>query len=256
MKYAIIGNPVEHSLSPKIHAHLAKTFGIDLEVHSENVETEREFYEALTKYDVMNITFPFKKTLKDNQYNKIPSDIPYANVLVNMDGELYGSNTDGVGFARSIAELPGKYALVLGSGMTSSAICKALSVLGYRVTVISRKPPVDNEPFKRCDCYRPEKFNPDKKKFDMVINATDVGFKDNNIPFAEIMSKLTKIPLWIDVIYGKETAFLKYAKEHGCKAQDGTEFLKWQAAYSFREFTNHDISPAVLKNAIDLMPDV
>jgi len=79
------------------------------------------------------------------------------------------------------------------------------------------------------------------EKFDLVVNMTSAGLEDENLPCpVEILEKIVpQSEACIDVIYGKETPFLKFAKQHNRPTKDGSDMLLYQGVIAFEYFTNH-----------------
>ncbi len=162
-----------------------------------------------------------------------------VNTIIEKEGKLYGYNTDAPGFLKAISEFKEiKTVLFLGAGGTAQATSVILKDEGYEVTLLNRseerlkKYKVDN--FKT---YTFETFEP--QTYDLVINMTSAGLEDDSLPAPkEILD--TVIPqakACMDVIYGKETAFLKLAKSHNKPTKDGSDMLLYQGIIAFEYFT-------------------
>ncbi|MDD2450578.1 MAG: shikimate dehydrogenase [Sulfurovum sp.] len=243
--FAIFGNPVSHSKSPLMHNFAFKGLGIDgcyTRYLLEDGEKLKEKFFALGLKGI-NITVPHK----EHAYRACDELDPFAqkvgavNTIVGKNGKLYGYNTDAPGFLRAISEFRGvKNVLFLGAGGTAQSTSMILREAGYDVTILNRSAGrLVRFQEKGFETYTFENFQP--QKFDLVINMTSAGLKDDALPCpGEILD--TVIPsakACIDVIYGKETPFLKVAKAYGKPTKDGADMLLYQGVIAFEYFTDH-----------------
>jgi shikimate dehydrogenase len=164
---------------------------------------------------------------------------------VNKNGKLYGYNTDALGFLKAISEFNNaKKVLFLGAGGTAQSTSIILRDAGYEVTILNRSA-------KRLERYEKEGFKTytletfeATQNYDLIINMTSAGLEDNSLPCPiEILKKVVPSSIaCIDVIYGKETPFLKFAKAHQKPTKDGSDMLLYQGIIAFEHFTNHQFS--------------
>ncbi len=260
-KYLVIGNPIEHSLSPKLHNHWIKNKNINAiyekrKVHEEEIKSLiSEVRER--KLNGINVTVPFKKAV-----------IPYLDLLsleaentqsvntIYLDKDkVIGHNTDINGFELGIKNLKFKVTrkkiLILGAGGVVPSIIFALNKMkAFEITVSNRtksKAEVLKNFFKDLKTvdwgYIPE--------FDMIINATSVGLKKDdkiNLDF----SRVGKNKLFYDVIYNpKETNFLKMAKKMGNETENGKLMFIYQAFTAFKVW--HGVEPEINNKVIKLL---
>ena len=128
----LIGNPVEHSMSPSMHTIAFKTTGIDAIYVATKVENDeiKNAVEAIRALDFLgaNVTIPHKVAVMEyvDEVDPIAKDIGAINTIVNEGGRLYATNTDGTGFMRSIKEAEietnGIKAVMIGAGGVARAI--------------------------------------------------------------------------------------------------------------------------------------
>ena len=207
----------------------------------------------------VNVTVPHKEAAFHacDVLDTFAQKIGVVNTIVEREGKLYGYNTDAPGFLKAIAEFKDvKTVLFLGAGGTAQSTSSILRDEGYEVTLLNRSAArlekYIKEGFKT---FTFEHFIP--SEYDLVINMTSAGLEDENLPCPkEILD--TVIPTakaCVDVIYGKETPFLKLAKSHNKPTKDGSDMLLYQGIIAFEYFTNRtytfeEIKPS-MKKAFD-----
>ncbi len=243
-RYLVIGNPVEHSLSPKLHNYWFSKNNINANYSKRKID-KSEIREVISeikesKLDGINVTVPFK-------YDVIPfldtlseeSQITQSvNTIYIHDKKLVGHNTDIKGFELSLKETPfelkNKSIFVLGAGGVVPSIIYALEKSGVSKITLSNRSNQKAEDLKK----KFPKINlvdwgvqPD---FDMIINATSLGLKkEDNIGLD--FKNINKEKLFYDVVYNpRETNFLKTGKSLGCQAINGKMMFIYQAFEAFK----------------------
>ena len=247
-KFFVIGNPIEHSLSPKLHNYWIKSNNLkavydkkklDLSELDNLIKEVRE-----KKIDGINVTVPFKNSVipfldkLSNEAEKTQS----VNTVYLKDGVTIGHNTDIEGFELAIKDINynivGKKVLILGAGGVSPSIVVALNNMGTKKIFISNrtqsKAEVLKKIFNEIEIFKWGTL-PD---FDMIINATSLGLKnDENIVLD--YSKISSDKFFYDVIYNPaETNFLSSAKKNGNKIENGKKMFIYQAQASFKIWNN------------------
>ena len=244
--FAIFGNPVSHSKSPLMH-NLAfrglKYRGCYNRYRLEDGSRLKETFFAL-KLKGINITVPHK----EHAYNACDELDPFArkvgavNTIVEKEGKLHGFNTDAPGFLRAISEFEEvRRVLFLGAGGTAQSTAAILRDEGYEVTVLNRSADrLEKFATQGFETATYETFTPDGA-YDLVINMTSAGLEDDALPAPEALldSVIPPAKACIDVIYGKETPFLKLAKQQGKPTKDGSDMLLYQGIIAFEHFTGH-----------------
>ena len=246
--FAIFGNPVSHSKSPLMHNLSFQGLGIDACYTRYLLEDGERLKETFFKLQLkgINITVPHK----EHAYNACDVLDPFAqkvgavNTIVEKEGKLYGYNTDAPGFLKAISEFKEvKSVLFLGAGGTARSTSGILREEGYEVTILNRGAGrlerYKNDGF---ETYTFGTFIP--KKYDLVINMTSAGLEDDALPAPEeILERvIPSSKACIDVIYGKETPFLKLAKKYKKPTKDGSDMLLYQGIIAFEYFTGHQYS--------------
>ena len=284
-KYLVIGNPIEHSLSPKLHNYWIKKNHIEA-IYEKKLLEEKELKSLCNevregKIDGFNVTVPFKE--KIIKYMDILSEDASNSKAVNTvykqskNGKniLLGDNTDIYGFKSSLSILFSlkksirRGAIILGAGGASRAIIIALGHLGIGTfAIINRTKDNAKKLMQEID---PENYDPDliykwckdenkwfMPKPSIIVNCTTLGLKkEDKIPldFSKYKKKFfSKKIIFYDLIYNPvETDFLKRAKEIGQEAINGKMMFIYQAQQSFKRW--HNVLPDVNQEVIDLLDD-
>ena len=260
-KFLVIGNPIEHSLSPTLHNYWIKSNNIDAiyeKTKLDKGELENIVLQIKQKeIDGANITVPFKKAIipfLDELTNEAKST-QSVNTLYLKDNNVIGHNTDIIGFETSIKkskfDIFNKEVLILGAGGVVPSIIFALKKMKVSKIKISNrtKEKADNlkKPFKNIEIIEWGEI----PNFDVIINATSIGLKEDdyiNLDFSTISKK----GLFYDVIYNpKETNFLKTGKNLGNTTLNGKLMFIYQALSAFNIW--HGIEPRVNENVIKLL---
>jgi shikimate dehydrogenase len=275
-KYLVIGNPIEHSLSPQIHNYWMKKYHLVNSVYEKRKVEEKDLkniIEEIRKNEVagVNVTVPFKKLIIPflDKLDFSAEETQSVNTLFKVNNKIVGYNTDRAGFGDTIREvypwskdsmtplpLEGKYIFILGAGGVTSSIISALKSEGADKIILSNR--------------TKEKANELKKQFpelevldwgkrpsisNIVINTTSVGLtKDEElkIDFSDYDKNFHKNFLFYDLIYNpKETLFLKKARLRGNKTMNGKMMFLNQAKYAFNIWTN--IMPEIDNDVIKLL---
>lgn len=249
-RYAVIGNPVGHSQSPRIHAAFARQTGQDLEYGrllgepGRFAEQIREFLAAGGKG--LNVTLPFKGEawrLADESSPRAEAAQAVNTLIALEGGRLRGDNTDGVGLVRDLEQnwgydLSGKRLLLLGAGGAAQGVVwPLLERRPERLLIANRTPDKARELARRlaspgtlAGCGFDDLVG---EPFDLILNATSAGIGDR-VP--QIPDGLLATGGWCyDLMYGDlPTAFVRWGLEQGAaRAVDGLGMLVEQAAESF-----------------------
>lgn len=252
-KYVIFGDPVAHSKSPQMHnaafEYIKNDSIYDKYLLKDGKDLKKEFLE--NSYMGANITVPHKEEAfkQADEVVGIAQEIEAVNTYINKDGKVIAYNTDAPGFLKAIESFGDvKKVLILGAGGTAKALACALKENGFDVTVVNRTAS-KLQFFKDKDikCFDWHSFRLDH--FDLVVNSTSAGLKDDNYPITK--TKLENIFLntkyAFDCIYGKETPFLALAKKEGLKTKDGEDMLLYQGVLAFEYFTNTKADDALIE---------
>ncbi len=251
-QYAVIGNPVAHSKSPLIHAEFARQTGQDISYVT--VLAPRDGFRAavLAFRDAggrgMNVTLPFKheawKLATAHQGYALNAGA--VNTFEFRGPEIIGHNTDGIGLVRDIKDnlgcsIQGRRVLLMGAGGATYGVMEPLLreqpgeiVVANRTVDKAVSMVASFEKFQtfalRGVAARPY-AGLRGVQFDVLINATSAGLTDEMPPLPDDV--FAPGALAYDMVYGRRTPFLEFARTHGARAADGTGMLVEQAAESF-----------------------
>ena len=260
-KYAVIGNPIAHSKSPQIHRIFAEQTGQDISYEAilAPLDGFAATVERLRKegYKGCNVTVPFKFDAA-----KIISDVTkevmdaidsgdHADAVNTLDfrnKKIVGHNTDGIGLVRDITQnlgfrIAGKRILLMGAGGAAYGVLHPLLdekpqelVIANRTLEKAQKIEEKIRGTAQFPTTSVSSSNyPDLsgKSFDLIINATSAGLTDSEIPLPGAI--FAPDALAYDMMYGRETPFMKFAREHGAAivVSDGLGMLVEQAAEAF-----------------------
>ena len=260
-KHIIIGKPIKHSLSPKIHNYWFKKNNID--AFYEKISPEQNELENIIKkiktgeiYG-MNITVPYKERvipfLEDQ--SDLSRQTKSVNTIFNKKGKIYGDNTDVYGFEKSITNekinLQNKSVLIFGAGGVVPSIILALNNLKTKKIFISNrtleKAEIVKEKFKNIQILEWGII----ENCDIFINATSIGLNNNN-KFNFDFSQISEKKIFYDVIYNpSKTNFLHEAEKQGHRIINGQDMFLYQAQKAF--FLWHNLSPKVDNNLIEFL---
>ena len=253
MKFTIYGNPVEHSKSPQMHNAGFKQLNFDgnyTKTHLEDGKTLKENFLS-KEINGANITVPHKEDAfkQADKVIGLAKEIGAVNTYINTNGKVKAYNTDAPGFMMAIEEYGDiKSALILGAGGTAKAIAVAFKGIGIDTTVINRSEG-RLDFFEKIGCKVYSWNNFDYNKYDIVVNSTSAGLKDDNYPLPKekLETILDNSTYAIDCIYGKITPFLQLAKEKGLKYKDGEDMLLYQGVIAFELFTGTKATKELIK---------
>lgn len=250
-RYAVMGYPIEHSLSPLIHQQFAQQTGRDLiyeklPVHAGNFTHEvKQFFTQGGKG--LNITAPCKAMAfaMSDVCSERCHQAQAANTLWMQDGRLHADNTDGIGFMRDLHRhiiVSGKRVLILGAGGAARGIISPILAakplaLDLANRTLEKAVLLQNE-FELIDV---KPLQTTKGNYDILINATSAYADQFNIELPDALFAAS--PFCYDLAYQLDhfTPFVNKAYEMGCRAVDGIGMLVEQAAESFRIW--HGVSP-------------
>ena len=259
-KYLVIGNPIEHSLSPKLHNYWIKKNNLNASYEKKHLE-ENEIPKLILdlreeKIHGLNVTIPYKKTIIP--FVDILSDeakeSQSVNTIYKNKDKIIGDNTDITGFKIGLEatnqNIKGKIALILGAGGVVSSNIIALKKMQIAKIYLSNRTRLKaleiKELFPEVEIIEWSKI----VNFDIVINATSVGLKEGDEINIDYKNN-SQNKFFYDVIYNpKETFFLKKAKSFGAQIENGKMMFIYQAQKAFLIW--HNILPAVDEETVNL----
>jgi len=260
VKLGIVGNPVEHSLSPKMHSAAMKALNITGSyklLPTPQKEMAERMQEIREKYQGVNITIPYKKAIIEyiDLLDDTAAAIGAINTVVNRSGQLIGYNTDAPGFywALENARLTPGEALVLGAGGAARAIVYELVSRGWLVAVFNRTAKKAFELVEQLGGWVVvnKKIEKAVSKTPLLINATSVGLNDpNTSPLPDgVMPESGAV---VDIVYKpRKTKLLKDAEAAGLQTLDGLEMLLGQGVLAFELWSGEAAPVDVMRQALE-----
>ena len=260
-KYLVIGNPIEHSLSPKLHNYWIKENNINA-IYDKKKLSKDELQNIISdvkeeKLNGINVTVPFKKSVIPflDELSSESKKTQSVNTIYLQDGKTIGHNTDIAGFELSIKflkyDVTDKKILILGAGGVVPSIIYSLQKMKVSKILLSNRTRERAENLKNLfkDLEIVEwGVTPN---FDMVINATSIGLK-NEDGIKLDYEKIGPNKFFYDVVYNpKETIFLNRAKLSGNRAENGKMMFIYQAHQSFTIW--HKLIPNINEETIKLL---
>lgn len=255
--YGVIGHPIAHSQSPVIHQFFAEQ--VKDSIYYGRIFSELDaFKETVTQFfdrggKGLNITVPFKlEAFEMAQKRTARAEIAQAaNVLWLKNGILWCDNTDGIGFVRDLERLLHQKnikpatakVLILGAGGAAQGVIDPLMNIGITDISITNRTYVKAQElakqFQGLKAIPLEELEHQSSQFDLILNATATGLGDSSPIGLDLLKKITH-PKTIayDMVYGKETKFLRDAESLGLLAIDGLGMLVEQAADAFITWRN------------------
>ena len=259
-KYLVIGNPIAHSLSPKLHNNWLRESNIEASYDKVklNINEIEKFIDSIKQQKIAgcNVTVPFKKIVIPYLDRLSPEAEKTQSVnTITFDGNnLVGHNTDIIGFRTAIERLnfsiQDKSVLILGAGGVVPSIIFALKRMDVLEIKVSNRTKQKAEDLKMLFKDLEIIEWGDLPDFDVIINATSIGL--NNETMNLDFSKSGKNKLFYDVIYNPiETNFLKKGKELGNIAENGKTMFVYQASEAFKLW--HGINPKINNETLALL---
>ena len=258
-KYIVIGNPIEHSLSPKLHNHWISENNIDA-IYDKKQLNENDIEAIINevkndKINGINVTIPFKKSIIPylDQLTLIAKEAQSVNTIFKKDNKVFGGNTDIGGFEHSLKhinyDVKNKKVFILGAGGVVPSIILALKKLGVSKISLSNRTKEKAEDLKKI--YKDLEVISWGQcvDFDIIINATSLGLKKGDQIELDF-SKFKSDKLFYDVIYNpSKTNFLLKGEKLGNKIENGKMMFIYQAQLSFKIW--HNILPKVDNKLLD-----
>ena len=260
-KYLVIGNPINHSLSPKLHNYWLKENNIDA-IYDKKRLDENKLKNIISevkeeKINGINVTVPFKKAVIPflDELSPEAKDTQSVNTIYFQNGITIGHNTDIAGFELAIKyakyDISNKKIFILGAGGVAPSIIYSLKKMKASKITLSNRTKEKAENLKKLFEDLEIVDWGEKIDFDMIINATSIGL--NNEDEIKIdFSSIGPNKFFYDVIYNpRETIFLKKAKLFGNRTENGKMMFIYQAHQAFGVW--HKILPNIDDETIKLL---
>ncbi|MEM2913318.1 MAG: shikimate dehydrogenase [Candidatus Bathyarchaeia archaeon] len=269
---ALIGDPVEHSLSPMIQNAAFKHLSLDYVYVAFNVRADRlkdavSGIRALNMHG-LNVTMPHKIAIIKylDGLDETASRVGSVNTILNSDGRLIGYTTDGLGALNALksadADPSGKKVVILGAGGSSRAVSFTLAEIASELVILNRTFERAKD-LKNALCrvlgeglrikaapLTDEYLKKELEDADILINATSVGMKPKSDDTPVKQDYLRKDLVVFDLVYEPlETRLLREARLAGAKVIDGLSMLIHQGAASFKIWTGMEAPVEIMMDA-------
>lgn len=273
----LIGDPVEHSMSPAMHNAAFRQMGLDylyaaFRVEAADVEKAIAGMRALNLRG-LNVTIPHKVAVLSlvDKLDPLAEKIEAVNTIVNDDGVLTGYNTDATGFLQPLLENgiepQGKNVVILGAGGASRAVSFILADRGASLVILNRKEELDwaeelagriSQNFKKpvpALELTDENLKGQLDKADILVNVTSVGMSPNTDNTLVNRELLRPGLIVYDIVYNPvKTKLLREAEAAGARIIGGIDMLAWQGAIAFELWTGQKAPLKLMKEeAIKLL---
>jgi shikimate dehydrogenase len=260
-KYLVIGNPIEHSLSPKLHNHWFEKNNINA-IYNKKQINEIDIKDIISelrneKINGINVTVPFKQSIIPfvDELSAEANNVQSVNTIYKENNKVFGHNTDINGFELAIKkksyDIKGKKIFILGAGGVVPSIILALKKMGANKIILSNRTKKKAEQLKKTFSDLELVNWGETPEFNMIINATSLGLnKEDEIKLD--YADLGPNKLFYDVIYNpKETKFLSKAKQFGNQTENGKMMFIYQAHQAFTLW--HKVMPKIDEETIKLL---
>ena len=264
--FAIIGNPIMHSLSPVLHNYWFNKYNIKANYSLLNIDV-KEIENVVKKIrnkelSGINVTLPYKQKIipfVDQLVNDAKSTNSVNTIFIDDSNTLVGENTDVFGlqaaYLKEITNAEKKKALVIGAGGVSPSVIFSLQKSKIQnIAVINRtheKSIFLKKKFNFLSVLEWKSLKQAISKFDIIINATSLGLKNGNdfeFNFDNVKDNL----IYIDTIYNPlETKTLRFLRENKIKTFNGLDMFIYQGQKSF--YLWNKINPEIDGQLIDLL---
>ena len=290
-RLGLIGYPLEHSLSPKLHTAALKACGLQgdyslFPIHPDDKQGLKDILNRVRAGEMqgLNVTIPHKQNVIEliDELTTSAKTIGAVNTIYLRENKLIGYNTDAQGFLTDLNQFISKSqskianrksAVVLGAGGSARGVVFALLNDGWDVTLAARRLAqahqlstfftnyqlritdfTDLQPFDTVSESRTVRATP--STFNLLVNTTPIGMAPN-IDQSPLPSNLalSSNTLIYDLVYNpSETKLVKDARAKGLFAVDGIGMLIEQAALSFEIWTGHNPSRAIMRASVENRP--
>lgn len=261
MKFAVIGNPISHSLSPLMHH--ANFQSLNLENTYEAINVPVNQFQDIKKIisekciDGFNVTIPHKERIIPylDDINEQAKSVGAVNTVLVKDGKWIGYNTDGIGYVNGLKQIyegiEDAYILILGAGGASKGIANELyKIVRPTLTVANRTMSRFNNWSLNINKINLSHAESHLDEFDIIINTTPAGMNGNTDSVISL-NRLASHTLVSDIVYNPyKTPILIEAEQRGNPIYNGLDMFVHQGAESFKIWTNLEPDIKAMKNIV------
>jgi len=259
----VIGDPIEHSLSPQIHNAGYEALGIDgdfvyvaCKVKIENIG---DFVKGIRAMQIKGVscTIPHKMEVMSHldEVDEVAKKIGAVNTIVNDNGVLKGYNTDWIGVVaplEKVTSLANKTVALIGAGGAARAVAYGVTQRGAKLTIYNRTIEKARELAKEFGGdARSLDVIEEVKNMDIIFNATSIGLYPNENESPLTKELITDKHIVFDAIYiPYETKLLRDAKQQGARVIHGMEMLLQQGIEQFKLYTGNDAPEETMRDIL------
>ncbi len=271
---ALLGDPVQHSISPAMHNKAFQVLGLNYAymAFTANEYNLQSIVEAMKTLNVLgfNVTMPIKQRILPylDQLSFEAEMIGSVNTVKNENGKLIGYNTDGLGYIKDLREkglaIKEQSFLLVGAGGAATSIAVELARAGAgKITVFNRS--IEKADYiislvkkieNHCEVFalkfEDKILTQELKKADVLINCTPLGMgSQEGISIIKDPMIMHKDLIISDLIYVPEkTALIKQGEQRGCKTINGSGMILWQGALAFEIWTGREMPIQTIKQRL------
>lgn len=275
IQLGLIGYPLEHSLSPRLHEAALKSSGLEGNYSLFPIEPDdeaglRSLLARVRDGEItgLNVTIPHKQNVIAllDEFTPTAESIGAVNTIFSRQGKRIGDNTDAPGFLSDLNRFlttetrrhGDLHALVLGAGGAARAVVYALNRHGWNLTIAARtiqkaQHLIDGFTNSQLRLTDLALSNIDLSDIDLIVNTTPLGMMPNTdrSPWPQDLPFPPHAAIY-DLVYNPgETKLVRDARQQGLRATTGLGMLIEQAALSFNIWTNQNPSRALMRAAVD-----
>jgi shikimate dehydrogenase len=256
--FAVIGNPVQHSLSPIMMNAAFRALGLAAHYTAFVVEDLAEGLQLLlqTGFRGLSVTLPHKEEAcrVTSELDETARNIGAVNTLRRQGDHWEARNTDWIGAIqalRQVTRVRGRNALVIGAGGSARAVVYGLKRDGVLVTITNRTPQRGAELASALQCHFVPFQNLHQHTFDILVQCTPHGMEGTGAIEALPDLPLSPEMVAMDLVYRPYwTPFLQRARDAGCKVVSGLDMLLYQGVAQFEWWLGQPAPIAVMKEAL------
>jgi shikimate dehydrogenase len=256
--YAVLGNPVTHSLSPVMHnAAFRRTGhnGVYVAFQVTNLSGAIQGIRALNIHGC-SVTIPHKVRVMEylDKVDPVAQQIGAVNTIISQNGRLGGFNSDSPGAMAALLEktpVAHRRVAVIGAGGAARALAHGIITHGGQLTIVNRSPDKGERLAGELDCDFCPLTDFTGGGFDILINATSLGMTPHSDLMPLTHACLRPAMTVMDIVYNPlETRLLKAAREAGCAVVDGVAMFVHQGAFQFERWTGKKAPVQLMKKTV------
>lgn len=254
----VIGDPIEHSMSPFLHNNVIEANGLNAVYFPFHVKPEglSDFTESAKNlgFAGFNATMPHKQALLElvDEIDEEAQRFQSINTVKIRNGKMTGYNTDVRGLFQAFAdrgvELAGSRIMMIGAGGVAGSLIKGAGAREVgRIVILNRtlekaERLCEGLDYAEARAQTPENMKAAAKEADIIINCTSLGMSGTGSDFEDLSFLDDTNALLCDLIYNPwETKFLAYGRQKGLETMNGMAMLIYQGLIAFEIFTDEKL---------------